>query len=100
MSDTPRTEAVKVLFREHQSLSTKGEYVSADFARQLERELAFVRKELSEARDMEMMKAQQCTAERLRANAAEQELAKARKADKFARDLCRALNEGDGSYKP
>lgn len=27
-------------------------------------------------------------------------LKKAGKADRFARDLCQALNEGDGSYKP
>ena len=41
--------------------------------------IADLERELSEAREMEMLKAQQCTAERLRANAAEQELAKARR---------------------
>lgn len=33
----------------------------------------------------------------------EQEIAvleRAAKADRFSRDLCQALNEGDGSYKP
>ena len=28
------------------------------------------------------------------------DLKRAQKADRFARDLCQALNEGDGSYKP
>jgi len=38
--------------------------------------IADLERELSESRDMEMMKAQQCSAERNRANAAEKELAR------------------------
>lgn len=37
-SDTPRTDAQAVHLREDECLYTKGEYVAADFARQLERE--------------------------------------------------------------
>lgn len=64
MSDTPRTDAVM------------GEPADVLFAHacQLERELAAAKRELGEANDALMMKAQQCTAERLRANAAEDRL--------------------------
>lgn len=76
MSDTPRTDAIKKMRRDPEITDAYSTdyFVPAWFAGQLERELAFVRKELSEAREMEMMKAQQCTAERLRANAAEEKL--------------------------
>lgn len=52
---------------ERQHLAVQQVKELLELARQLERDL-------SEARDLEMMKAQQCTAERLRANAAEAKL--------------------------
>lgn len=78
MSDTPKTDA---LFdhhvQENQHCAASERYHLAvqqvkellDHARQLERAL-------SEANEALMMKAQQCSAERLRANAAELELRK------------------------
>lgn len=43
--------------------------------------IADLERDLAEAREMEMLKAQQCSAERQRANAAEKELAQARLRD-------------------
>lgn len=44
MSDTPRTDAVEVIahtmWRENENWNSSGRYIPADFARQLERELA------------------------------------------------------------
>lgn len=71
---TDPQDQMHYLSRQAELLDEQGHDVSAQVMREAARLVVSLHKELAKARDDLMLKAQQCTAERLRANAAEERL--------------------------